>query len=185
MSLNIILMGVLPLIAFVMMDTFFGLKAGLVSAIGFAFLELLYTLYKFGTIDAVTGLSLSLVCLMAFFAWKKESEKLFLYQPVLMSLVLGAYFIISYTMGEPIFIVFFQKYGKDLIPQEQYQVLSHPQMQKIMTISSLTLGFGLFAHAFAIWIAIVKLNKWWWLAFRGIGFYLFAFISMLVARFLI
>lgn len=185
MSTNALLFGILPLLAFVIMDSFFGMKSGLMAAVLLAGVELFYTLVKFGTIDSVTALSVFTVVLMSFLAWKKESEKIFLFQPVIISFFFGAYFTITYFMNEPILIVFFDKYAKDLMTTEQFSMMNSPLMRKLMEKSTLTNGLFFFVHAGCTWFAAIKLNKWWWIAVRGIGFYFFMFLGMLCARFLI
>ena len=182
MTSETLLLGILPLLAFVVMDSFFGLKTGLMAAILLAAIELFYTLSKFGTLDLITGLSVFLVFLMSYFAWKKDSEKLFLFQPVIMSFFLGSYLIFSYLISKPLFNEVYLKYGRDLMDQQQRTILESPLVQKQMALSSLTCGVMLYFHAALTWFAAIKLGKWWWIAVRGVGFYIFMLIGMFWAK---
>ena len=57
MNASSTILGILPLIVFVILDSFLGPKKALISAIVLAFVEAVYTIYTFGELDIVTGAS--------------------------------------------------------------------------------------------------------------------------------
>lgn len=179
-----ILMGILPLLAFVIIDSFLGVKWALISASLLSIIEGIWTYMTFGELDWITGTSIFLVILMAFFAYWKKEEKYFLFQPVVLSVILGLFMLISYFLGHPILYEMMIKY-KDFLPPQNQQLMAEPIFKAILIKSSLTTGFGLILHGAVTAYCALKLSKWWWIAMRGIGIFIFMGLSFVAARFLI
>jgi len=184
MDFSTLLMGIVPLLAFVIIDTFFGMKAGLVTAVILAAAEASYSVYTFGNIDMVTGASFFLIVLMGFMSWKTKSEKFFLFQPVILSALFGAYLVITWLTGHPLILEMLDKY-KDLMPAQVKEAMGYAEFREMFSLMSLTVGIGMFFHAAATAFAALKLNKWWWIAVRGVGFYFFFFTSGFIARLIV
>ena len=177
-----LIIGILPLLAFVILDSFFGMKAGLIVAILLAAAETVFSYYYFGEIDSVTIASLVLVCLMAAVALAKNSRMVFLFQPVILSAGLGIYLLVSFMMGHPIFLEMALKY-QHLFPENIQQMLSIPKIREIYSNLSVTAGFGCILHAVLTAFAALRLNKWWWIAVRGIGGHIILVFAFLLAAF--
>ena len=182
MNLSLLLFGVLPLVAFVIIDAFFGLKAGLISAILLALIETLYSIYEFGGLDYISFISLFLVCLFAFFSFKSQSPLFMKLQPVFLGVCFGLIFLIMQALGKPLLIILFGKY-ENLIPQELQQKLSSPDAILLLSRASLNLGVGFLAHAGAVAYAAIRMNNWWWIFTRGVGLYFMMFFCVFLARF--
>lgn len=178
-----LLLGVIPLIVFVLVDTFSNLKIALISAVVFALIETVYTLYAFGTIDWITGISFLLVAIMSFFAWKKDNEKIFLWQPVIISWIFSLYLFISKLTGSNIFLEMTQKY-KSLIPEHLQSQFEQPLMIEALKTLSWTASIAFALHGAVTLFAAYKLSKWWWLAARGIGFYVFMGAAVFLSQYL-
>ncbi len=182
MNISLILFGVLPLIAFVIIDSFMGLKAGLISAIALAIVEAIYTLYQFGSIDSVTVASLVLVCAFALISFKSNNAIYMKLQPVFLGLAFGAVLLVMQSMGKPLLLMMFEKYDT-LIPEEYRANFKHPQVLLMLARLSLILGFGFIIHAGLVAYAAFRLSNWWWLIIRGIGLYIMLFLCCLLVRF--
>lgn len=184
MSSSSWIIGLIPLLAFAIADSFFGLKTGLIAAISLAVIECIWSWATFGELDQISIVSFLLILFLGFLAWKKKSPLIFKIQPSLISFSLGAWLIISWLMGEPVFVAMIKKYAA-MLPIEVRQNIQNPQYLAFITLTTLTTGIGMLLHALATGYAAFNLNNWWWIAIRGIGFYLFAFMSMLCARLMI
>ena len=74
MNSTTLLFGVLPLIAFVLIDSFAGLKAGIISALLFAVVEVAYSVVVYKKIDEITLGSLALVLIFGYLSYKSGSS---------------------------------------------------------------------------------------------------------------
>jgi intracellular septation protein A len=183
MQSSMVLLGIIPLLVFVIVDSFSSMKAALISAIVFAILEAIFTYFYFGELDSVTIASLLLVILMACAAIKSNSDTLFLLQPVILSAGIGIYLIVSYYMGHPLFLEMSLKY-KEFFPEQIRLMVNQPHYQILMRKVSLTSGFGMLAHGAVTAYAAFRMGKWWWIVVRGVGLYLFIFLSYIAALFI-
>jgi intracellular septation protein A len=184
MNYSAVLIGIVPLLVFVIVDAFAGLKTALISTVVMALFEALFSLYYFKSIDSVTIFSLITVVIFCFISFKKKSALFIKLQPVFLSLIIGVVLIVSYLLNEPLMLKLATKY-KDLYPEQFQAQLNAPRFLKSLEISTLSMGIGLFAHAAATAFAAFKLSNWWWLAVRGIGFYLFMAGALICQRFFI
>jgi intracellular septation protein len=176
-----LLLGILPLIAFVIVDSFFGLKAGLLSAIFFAVLEAFLSWHWFGELDHVTAISVGLVLFFALLSLKFKSELYIKLQPSILSFVLGPLLMITYIKGEPIFLDFLLKYRTKL-PQHLQIQIENPFFQELVSLYTLYAGIALILFGLVMIPVAIKLNKWWWLGMRGVGFYFFLLMALFAVR---
>jgi len=184
MQFSSVLMGIIPLLAFVIIDSFLGMRAGLITAIILAIIETVFSFIYFGELDSVTLASLFLVFLMAAVALKKESKMVFLFQPVILSAGLGLYLIISYLLGYPVLLDFMLKY-KNLFPDNLQEQLNNQFVQNVFRVLTYTSGIGFLFHALLNAFAALRLNKWWWIFIKGVGPYIFFFLSYIAAVFIV
>lgn len=181
MNLSLIL-GILPLLAFVVIDMFLGLKAGVISAIILAILEAAYSFYELGALDYLSIASMALVLVFGGLSYLSKNPLYIKLQPVLLGVSFSVVVFLFQAFGEPILIVMLKKYGS-LMPKEFSIDLSNPFVLSLLRKTSLYLGFGLFVHALMVLYSALKLNNWWWLFMRGVGLYLILALTFLIARF--
>ena len=174
------LLGILPLLVFVIADSFLGPKKALVFAIVLGVVEAAYTLYAFGELDIVTGASVSLLIIMAIISFTKKDTIYFKFQPVILSIAFGTFLLYSFFNGEPFFLILIDKY-RHLVPEQQRFALDLPRVRENYKNLTMVFGYGLFIHAFITGFAALKLNNWWWIILRGVGFYGIMFISWIVS----
>ena len=184
MQSSSILMGIIPLLASVIIDSFMGIRAGLIAAIVLAIAEAIFSYIYFGELDSVTLASLFLVFLMAAVALKKQSRMVFLFQPVILSAGLGLYLTLSYLLGYPIWLDVVLKY-KHLFPENFQTQLDHQFVRDIFKVLTWTSGIGFILHAILNAFAAMRLSKWWWIFIKGVGPYIFFFLSYIAAIFIV
>ncbi|MCB9061021.1 MAG: septation protein IspZ [Halobacteriovoraceae bacterium] len=187
MNYSVLLMGILPLLFFVIVDSFLGLKAGLFVAIAFAVAEAIYTYIVFGEIDSVTIFTLLTVFIFAWISFKKKSPIFIKMQPVIMSFILATVLITSFLMGKPLLYELMMKYKDQIIKAMPLfeNNFGNPMYIVQLKISTCTLGVFLYLHAIVTAIAAFKMSNWWWIAIRGIGFYVFLFLSTIASALVI
>jgi len=182
MSSGMLLMGILPLLIFVIVDSFSGLKTALVSAIVLAILEAGMSLYFFGELDAVTGFSVVLIIGLAIYSYYAKSAIFIKFQPVVLSGALGLALLIFYWIGKPLFYIMLMKYQHQL-PTEVKVQLQNPYFVEFFKLSSHYSGYALLLHAGLCAWAALKLSNWWWIAVRVLGFYILLFMAAMVSSF--
>ncbi len=182
MNINIVLFGILPLVAFVVIDSFMGLKAGLISAVVLALTETMYSLYEFGELDGLSIASLALVAAFAFLSLKFNNPLYMKLQPVFLGVCFGAVLLVMQGFGKPVLLVMLEKYDT-IIPAELREGLRNPIAKHMLARLSLILGFGFLVHAVAILYAAMRMSSWWWLIIRGVGLYVMMFICVVITRF--
>jgi intracellular septation protein A len=173
--------GIIPLLIFVILDSISNLKVALIGAVIMAVFELAFSVLYFNEIDIVTILSFVLVVVLAFFSYKKENPIHLKMQPVLLSFAFGFTFIIGYLLDYPIFYILSLKY-KSSLPEKFTELLSYPIFVDFLTLASLYMGYSFILHAIATWITAVRLSNWSWILMRGVGFYFFSFLAILLAK---
>ena len=184
MNYGFLIMGIVPLLIFVIVDSFAGIKVALVTTVIVAVLEAISSLILFNEIDNVTIFSLLLVFVLAIIAYKKKDPYFIKIQPVIISAVVGLFCLGTMAFGDPIFLSMATKY-KHLYPPETQKLIGSYSMQLLLVKSTLTIGICMLIHAGLTYWAAVKLSNWWWIAVRGIGFYILGFIAMIWAQLLI
>jgi intracellular septation protein A len=173
-----VLLGILPLILFAIIDSFGGLKTALITAAVLAIAELLFSYFYFGEFDFITVTSVALILIMAAAAYTKKSSKFFKMQPVILSFVLGAIFLIAYLMGHELIYEMWEKY-KVALPDATKEKFSHPFYVYMMKSYSFHIFWGLWLHACLCYFAAIKFNNFWWITTRVVGFYVCQFIPMM------
>lgn len=184
MNTNFFLMGILPLLFFVVVDSFFGVKKAALMTVLAGLAEIGYSLYYFGEIDQFSIITIITIILFSAVSYYLNKGIFIKLQPVLMSFIFGGSLIYSYIIDAPLLLEFATKYAH-LLPEANHEMLSVPFFQNILRISTLTMGIGILCHGVVTWIAAIFLSNWWWLAIRGVGFYLFAFVAIFSSRFFI
>lgn len=181
-----LLFGLLPLIIFVVIDSFFSLKAGLVAAIILSLLECVYTYFTFGELDWISITLFLVIVITAVISWNKNSATAFKTSPFYVGLTLSLILIGSSLMNKPIILELFFKY-KTMLPEKFDHVstfYSSPIGQEYLSNSNWLLGVFILVNSLLVLWCAFKLSNWWWLAMRGIGFYFFAFLAFITARYI-
>jgi len=175
------LLGLLPLLAFVVIDSLLSTKAALISTIVLAITEATFTLIYFGELDFVSIFTLVFVLILAAVSFFRKNTLFLKLQPAIVSLVVACLLLGSYFMGHPFLLEMAIKYGP-YFPTNVATQLQHPYIQGLLSSNTWTMGVCFLFHAGVTTYAALRMGNWWWLAMRGIGFYVFMFSSMIWAR---
>jgi len=182
MILQILLLGILPLLAFVIIDSFAGLRAGVIGGILFALIETIYSLVYYQTIDSLTLGSTALVIFFGLLSYKSQKEIYFKLQPVIIGIIFVIILSITQILEKPLLVTMLQKY-QYMLPENMRLIAEQKAVLDNMAQLSGVLIWGFLAHALLVAYAAFRMNKYWWLLIRGIGFYLMLFICAFFVRF--
>lgn len=175
--------GLLPLVLFVLVDSFASLRAALIVAVVASLGEAIFSLYYFGHIDWITGASFFFVAILGFFSWKHQNPRFFYWQPAIISWGIALYVGGLKILGGRDFLLdMATKYAHLLLSQGHLQQIQHPLFQEMLRAMSITLPVAFILHGAVVLLTAYKLNKWWWIVARGVGLYLFLILSALVAK---
>jgi intracellular septation protein A len=175
------LTGLLPLVVFVVIDAWSGVKAGVVSAVVLALGEALYTYSAIGGLDEISLVSLALVVFFGGLSFYTKHPIYMKMQPVALGTVLGFLFLLSHCFYKPVLLMMMDKYAA-LLPTDVAEKFSTIQAKQFLVRASLNLGWGFLFHALAVAYAALYMTTTWWLSIRVAGLYLIMFLCMLLAR---
>ncbi|MFP4522147.1 MAG: septation protein IspZ [Fibrobacterota bacterium] len=178
MDSSLLWAGIIPVILFIVLDSIASRKAAVYSAVVFAVLETVFTFVKFGRPDEITLLSGILIIVLGYFTLKKEDNRYFLMQPVVLGVFTAAvFFFFYYVLDKPLLNYLFYKYDLEkiygvAIPERPLEILSRD------------MGFWFLLHAGILYYAAVRLGKWWWAAIRVPGLYILLIVALYMEKIL-
>lgn len=172
---TLILQGFLPLLVFVIVDMFSGLKWGVASAIVLALAECVWDYASFGEIDPVTLVSTFLVIGMGALALHLDNSKYFKFQPVVLGVLCAGLIGWFQFFDEPLMLKMLPKMLK-MLPPEAHGRFEDPVMKAHLAALSGQLGWLFIAHGAAVAFAAWRMSNLAWLLMRGVGFWLFVAI---------
>ena len=181
MNASVLFFGILPLLVFVIIDSFAGLRSGVIAAIIFAAAEAIYTLVVYKTIDNITIGSTVLVLIFGLMSLKANKPIYLKLQPVVLGVIMGLVLIVMQFLDKPLLVMMVEKY-QVMLPEEVRAMLTSPEYLHMLARLSGILGWGFLIHAALVAYSAFYMNKWWWLVIRGIGFYIMLLICAILAR---
>lgn len=174
-------LGIVPLLVFVIVDSFAGLKAGLITALVLAVAEAIFSIVYLKRLDFVTLITLATVVIFIALSYKKQSVLWIKLQPSVMGAIIGLIFVISFLIDRPILLEMALKY-RDLLPTMMKENVDHMGMQALLNYGTFSIGIGHFIHAAVCAMAAFKMNNWWWIGIRSVGYYLILFLCMMMTN---
>ena len=171
---------IVPLLIFVLVDTFASLNIALICTVLVAGGECLFSYFYLGSLDSFSIFSIFLVFLLAGLTFTKKSREIFYLKPAILSLGLGIFLIVTYCMWQYVLYDGMLKYG-DLLSTDSSVILDNIKFQAMFKNASLSVGLAMILHGLLSTYAALKLNRWWWFVLAGLGSYVFLFVGMTVA----
>ncbi len=188
MSMLILFLGLLPLLAFVILDSLSTMKTAIVSALAIGFIELIFSFYFFGGLDWISIVIFFLFIFMGLISIKMNSPLSFKLQPALVSFLFGFSLFISYFIGHPLLAVLLEKYQEPLMQWPQFFNLQEQfgmeNLLRIFTIMTFTSSIAFLIHGLLVTWAALKLSKWWWIFIKAVAIYPLLFLSSLLVPFI-
>ena len=181
--MGFLLFLVIPLLIFVVVDTYASLNIALAVAVLFALAEFAYSYWVSGTLDSFSIFSLFLLVILGGLSYFQQSRKMFYLKPAILSFAMSVYLLICYYLGQDVFLDFMDRM-QPIISEEQWNLLQQPQVQRMLQVAPMTLGYSLFVHGLLSTYAALKLKRWAWFMIAGIGGYVFIFIAAVSASLL-
>lgn len=178
MALWFLVQGLLPLIVFAIVDAYGNLKAALIAAVAVACLEIGMSYWIFGEIDKISWVSLGLIGVLAFVSLKMKSDKLFKFQPVVLSFVIVGVILYFKWFDNSIFVQMVDKMSP-LVTPEQRAVMESDFYLKLMERMDLFAVAALMAHAAVTAWAAMRCSTIVWLLVRGVGIWVLLFVAVL------
>jgi intracellular septation protein A len=180
MDMTTFFTGILPLLVFVILDSFSSKKVAILSAMGMAVAELIFTLVQYHTIDGLTVLAGVLAVSFGYLSFRLQNDIYFKLQAAIVGAMMGlALIFYYYCLDQPLMNVAMSKYFGD-----KFYVLmaakgwSKPWVDEFMRRISRDLGWWLLGHAGLTAYTALRCNKWIWFAVRVPLLYVMLFVVM-------
>lgn len=171
MSWTFLIYGMVPLIAFVVVDALAGLRWAVISATAFALVDVLITYYTTGLLDYGLVAGAVLVLGLGVYALRRNDPFVFKMQPVVLGVLLAAFVAYHQIFGPPLTVVYLSFFEKAL-PPDQQGALHNPDVIALMNAMVNGLVPVFLIHAVLVWLAAKKMGNVAWLVMRGVGFWL-------------
>ncbi|NKB72395.1 MAG: hypothetical protein GKR89_35410 [Candidatus Latescibacteria bacterium] len=180
MAWTALLLDFVPLLIFVVVDSFGKTRYALFAAMGAAAFDLGYNYYFFGEIDSLALSSAALILLLGGLSVKFNTPVFFKFKPVIFNLALAVTLFVYYAQDQPLMLYLSDRYA-NVLPGQFQALLQQPQIRLLLERLSLYLGFGLIVHAGVVAWAALRFGNWWWLGIRSLGLYLMMFVVIQIA----
>lgn len=145
----------LPLIIFIIVETIYGTKIGLIAALVLGFFELLFTFIKYKKIDKFILLDISLLTILGGMSILLDNEIFFLMKPAIFELIFAIILGISAFSDKNILMLMMKRYIKN---QNQLMKLQMKIMSKylfyIFIIHSILIVISALFFSHEIWIFV-------------------------------
>lgn len=184
MTWQVILMGLIPLIIFVIVDLFAGLKWGVYAAVAFAVLECVWGYVQFHEFDPSSLVAAGLIIVLGFVSIRMNSSIYFKFQPVVLDLVFAAFFAYFQFFDTPFMLKYLPKIAP-LFPPEQQERLMSPFFQELFGRMSGDIVYVFLLHAILVAYVAVRHSNLVWLIVRGVMIYVLMFLMMFIDYYLV
>jgi len=157
-----------PLLIFVIVDFFSGLRSGIVAAVVVALLSVGFLWFGLGVVDWESLFAVVVMTVCGWAAIKHGSPVLFKLQPVITSGIVVLYLAYCQFFGTP-FLIRSWPVISQLMPSEQADFFGSAEGQSLLSSLSLYLIVWTVVHiALVAWAALRKSNLVW-IVIKGLG----------------
>ena len=173
---SLILGGLLPIVAYTVVEETWGISWGLVFGMGLGVCEIIYELLQTGTVSMITYIGNGLILVMGGISFFTQDGVWFKMQPAIIEAVMGIGLMVSSFWGKSLLVVMAEKQGVfSKMPSSQASDLKS-------AFSGLTIRLGIFFLANAVLAAYAAL--YWstrdWAILKGVGFTLGMFVYLII-----
>jgi len=181
MDLSSLLLDLVPLLVFVVLDGMGNVRYAVVGAVLAAALELAYSHFWLGGIDAFSLVFAALILVFAALSYRFNNPLFFKFKPVAIGLITALVLLVTSAISQPALLSMADRYTEAL-PDTMRALLADTAVRQLLARTNLFLGFTLALHAAATAWAALNLNRWWWFAISGPGLYIVVIFTGLVAQ---
>ncbi len=169
MNATYFLLIVIPIIAFVAVDAFAGLRAGVISAMLLALIAFCANIYLIKTFEASSLIEPILILLLGWITLKFKDPRFIKFQPVITNGVF-AVLLMYYQIFDTPFLQKYMPLFSHTMPPETQGIIMSPQFLVCMGALSKHLIYLFIVHGALVTWAALRLSNWWWLAARLAGY---------------
>lgn len=173
---NYLLIGLLPLLTFVLVDLFASIKTAIIVASLTAVLEIALEYLLTGEVEYVSILGAGLLIAMGAISIRTENKTFFKLQPALFSFIICIYFTVL-QLSEKTLIERFLPVLERIIPSLSGADWMADQLNLAVNLSIV----AIFIDGLIVGYTALKCNNWWWLAANALALYVVTFIFALAA----
>jgi hypothetical protein len=183
----ILVYGLLPLLVFVIVDLYAGLKWALASALVLGVADVFLTKASLGVWDPGSFVALGLIAGLGAYSWKTKNPLWFKLQPTVLAGLFALILIYFQFFGVPIGTRYMPLITPE-IPAEYREVLSPEHMERVVNLGGTVAIFVFLLHGLLCALAAFKWSNWAWLVTRasiwiliavaGIGVGIFSSLTM-------
>ena len=176
MDMTTVWLGLLPLVGFVIVDTYASARAGLISAMVLSVALLVYYYVALGDIDYSMVLESGLIVVLGLIAMKMNNSLFFKFQPVMVGVCLSLFLAYFQFFDQPYFVKLMPRMAK-LVPQAA-PFVNDPKILLIMGRLSWQFIIVFLVHAGLVAYSALKMKNLGWILMR-LAIYPIAFLLML------
>jgi len=168
MDANQLWIGILPILAFVILDSFTSKKTAILSAVAMAVAEMAFTLVQYHTIDGLTVMAGALAVGFGLLSYKLKNDIYFKLQAAIVGALLGlAMLFYFYILDQPLMNTAMQKYfGDKFYVMMEVKGIARPWVDELLRRISRDFGWFFIGHAGLTAFTALRCNKWIWFAVR-------------------
>lgn len=179
MNTSLFWMGLLPIAAYVLVDSFAKKRTALYASLGLGVLELVYTLVQFGRLDYLTFFTFVFLGGFIFLSLRLNNDVYFKIQGAILNIIFALILLCATLFFDTnILLDMTIKYMGLETASTLNPLLSPELLTKMLTAMNIHLPWWLFAHSALTIIAAYRWNKWIWVAIRVPGFYIMLIVMM-------
>jgi len=153
--ISTLLLPMLPLIIFIVVETIYGTKIGLIAALILGFFELIFTFIKYKKIDKFILLDISLLTILGGISILLDNEIFFLMKPAIFELIFAIILGISAFSDKNILMLMMKRYIKN---QNQLMKIQMKIMSKylfyIFIIHSILIVISALFFSHGVWVFV-------------------------------
>lgn len=164
----LLILTLVPLIAFVIIDAYMGLKKGIYTAIGLAVVTTVVFLVMLGEIEWEAIMVVVLMILTGLLSIKNNDPLIFKLQPFITGIV--SVIVLSYFQffDTPLAIKYLPKMKHMLTPEMQ-NLIENQEFLSLMINLNLYMIIWMFAHALIMGLAALKWSNKMWILAKALG----------------
>lgn len=179
---SILLGGLLPVVAFALLEEWLGIVWGVIAGMAFGISEILWEKFRHGKVEVITWAGNGLLLLFGGVALFTQDGIWFKLQPALLQAGMGVGLAVSVFFGRPFLVLIAERQGTfDSLPPERRSHL-------LAAFGGLTLRMAIFLGAqaaFSVWVAFHWTTRAW-AVWKGVGLpatlFIYMGLEMLILR---
>ena len=173
------LQGILPLFAYVLAETFLGVRKAVLVALSLAAIEIIWSRYSLGYFEEIGILSAGLILVMGAVSYRMNSPLMIKMQPVVLGFVFAGILAYYQFFDQPLIYKFIPMM-KTMMDPAQFRQFENPVIYNLLGRLCGQLIGVLILHALLVGVAAFRWSRWTWLMLRSFGIYPMIFILVVI-----